>query len=171
MNERDSSAVPFLFREIEMLFTKIESFENEYRFLSNFAGSIMLCSRDVHVVNTLEHAYQAAKTDDPEEAKAICLAETPGIAKRMGQRVKLREDWDQIKDQIMYELVKKKFSITNHVSPLPMKLLATADLHLEEGNTWGDTYWGICNGKGQNKLGKILMRVRNELRDEVLNRI
>ena len=60
----------------------------------------------------------------------------------------------------MYDVVKAKFSIKH----LKEMLLATGNEELIEGNLWNDTYWGVCNGKGQNKLGKILMRVREELR-------
>ena len=60
----------------------------------------------------------------------------------------------------MYEIVKDKFSRNPE---LRVKLLNTGDIELIEGNYWGDTFWGVCNGKGENHLGKILMRVRKEL--------
>lgn len=62
----------------------------------------------------------------------------------------------------MENLIHQKFS----QEPLRSQLLNTGEEELVEGNTWGDTYWGICNGKGQNNLGKILMKVRNQLRQE-----
>ena len=82
-------------------------------------------------------------------------------AKRMGRRVELRVDWETVKERIMYEICLAKF--TQH-SELAQKLLKTGTKYLVEGNYWGDTEWGVCNGKGKNKLGKILMRVREELR-------
>ena len=73
----------------------------------------------------------------------------------------MREDWDRIKKRIMFKLVKDKFT---RDETLRTKLLGTGNDLLVEDNTWGDTYWGKCNGKGKNHLGKILMRVRHELR-------
>ena len=83
---------------------------------------------------------------------------TPEVAKHLGRKVELRWDWEEVKDEVMLYLVQKKF-FTKDVY-LRM-LLATKDAKLIEGNTWGDTYWGVCNGKGQNELGKILMQVRD----------
>lgn len=85
----------------------------------------------------------------------------PSSAKRKGRHVQLRHDWEKVKFDIMYEICKAKFSQN---AELKDKLLATGDEYLEEGNTWGDRIWGTVNGKGQNNLGKILMRVREELR-------
>ena len=75
----------------------------------------------------------------------------------------LRDDWEAVKIQIMYQIVYAKFS----QNPLlKQKLLDTGDAYLQEGNTWYDTFWGVCNGVGQNNLGYILMRVREELRNK-----
>lgn len=127
-------------------------FDGAYRFLSNFYA-------DPHGGPTVEHMFQAAKTFDNAEALAILEAETPGQAKRMGRKVQLRADWDRVKDSIMLDLLRRKFSI----EPLRSRLLNTRDAELIEGNTWGDTYWGVCNGRGKNMLGKLLMQVRDEL--------
>lgn len=86
----------------------------------------------------------------------------PSQAKRLGRRVHLREDWEEVKDHIMYEVCMAKF--TQHPI-LKEKLLATGNCYLEEGNTWNDTYWGVCKGIGKNKLGHILMKIRQELRN------
>ncbi len=110
---------------------------------------------------SLEHAYQAAKTLDEEERAWIRASSYAGIAKRKGQRVTIREDWDKIKRRIMFKLVMDKFT---RDESLKTKLLETGNALLVEENTWGDTYWGICNGNGKNHLGKILMRARRELR-------
>lgn len=77
-------------------------------------------------------------------------------AKAKGYKVELRDDWDDI----MYQLVKYKFT---HSSKLKWMLKKTGTEELVEGNNWNDTYWGKCNGHGQNKLGIILMKVRSEL--------
>ncbi|MFT0803343.1 NADAR family protein [Bacillus swezeyi] len=86
----------------------------------------------------------------------------PNLAKRKGRRVKLRPDWEEVKETFMYEIVKAKFEQNDQ---LKNRLLQTGESTLIEGNTWGDRVWGVCNGIGENKLGKILMRVRNELKE------
>ena len=75
----------------------------------------------------------------------------------------LRPDWEKVKNGIMEEIVCAKF--TQHTD-LAEKLLATGDRVLVEGNHWGDTFWGVDTrtGQGENHLGKILMKVREELR-------
>ena len=89
-------------------------------------------------------------------------------AKRLGRRVRLRSDWEQVKYDVMLDVVRAKF---NQHPDLAQKLLATGDEELVEGNDWGDTYWGVCNGRGKNMLGKILMRVRAELRGENIDEV
>ena len=74
----------------------------------------------------------------------------------------MRSDWEEVKDKVMYEIVLAKFTQN---PDLKEKLLATGDESLEEGNTWGDTIWGTVDGVGENRLGKILMRVRDELNE------
>jgi ribA/ribD-fused uncharacterized protein len=117
---------------------------------------------------TVEHVYQAAKTLDLKERKAIQLASTPGKAKRLGRKANLRPGWDFYKSGIMFDLVFQKFSKN---SELKKKLLATEDTELVEGNYWCDIYFGACTcpkhqGAGQNILGKILSEVRKILREE-----
>jgi len=112
------------------------------------------------VYPTVEHAYQASKCLYLGDAHTIIRARTPGEAKRLGRRVKMVANWDNIKDHYMLGFVRAKF-VQN--PDLAAKLIATGDEELVEGNTWGDTYWGVCRGVGQNKLGKILMQVRQEL--------
>ena len=102
------------------------------------------------------------KTLDINERRAIANASTPGLAKKMGRSVSLRPDWEDIKDDVMLEGLYRKF--TN--DELADWLLDTGDEELVEGNWWGDRYWGVCNGIGQNKLGKLLMKVREELAEE-----
>lgn len=98
-----------------------------------------------------------------EERNSIIKAGSPNIAKAIGRKVQLRPHWEEIKDQVMYDGVKAKFS-KNPI--LKAKLLATGDAELIEGNWWNDTYWRVCKGVGYNKLGQILMRVRDELNKE-----
>lgn len=85
---------------------------------------------------------------------------TPMQAKAMGRKVKLRDDWEDVKVSIMIFYVTKKFRDHNDLRIL---LEMTGDAHLEETNTWGDRFWGVCQGEGQNVLGDILMQVRSEL--------
>jgi ribA/ribD-fused uncharacterized protein len=107
----------------------------------------------------VEHAYQAAKTLDRVARLEIANLETPGQAKRKGRNVTLRADWEEIKLDVMRACIAQKFSR----EPLRSQLLATGDTPLVEGNHWGDTFWGVCKGKGQNNLGVILMQVRRDL--------
>ena len=136
----------------------INKFKGTYRFLSNFY-IIDIRMNDL-VYPSVEHAYQAAKTDNLEAREIISLTTTPGEAKRLGRQVTLRSDWEDNKLVIMARLVWQKF----HENPnLKRLLLTTGNQTLIEGNTWGDTFWGRCNGRGDNHLGKILMMVREEI--------
>lgn len=137
----------------------INDFRGKYFFLSNFFPCTVKYE-DIIYPST-EHAFQAVKSLDPEERKRIAQILNPSLVKRAGRRVKLRKDWEEVKVQLMYEIVKAKF--TQNES-LKERLLKTGEEPLQEGNTWHDIFWGVCNGRGQNHLGKILMRVRNELK-------
>ena len=138
--------------------TKIKFFRGDAAFLSNFCLAQVF--HDGIDYPTTEHAFQAAKTLDFHQRYEISKIETPGQAKRAGRKVQLRPDWEQVKNRIMWELTVLKF--TNHPN-LKKLLLATGNAELIEGNTWGDTYWGVCNGVGENHLGFILARVRANL--------
>lgn len=135
----------------------ITSFQGEYRFLSNFWECDVPCYDMTYP--SAEHAYQAHKTDDMNIRHLICGLTTPGQAKRAGQNVPLRHNWQAIQLSVMSTIVELKF---RH-NPDLMKLLdATGNQQLIEGNTWGDTFWGQCPlGVGHNILGQILMNVRN----------
>lgn len=136
----------------------INSFREEYAFLSNFFEAPVVYN-GLHYQNN-EAAFQSAKTLDLE--KRIKFAKmNPSQAKAEGRRLWLRSDWENVKLQVMYEICYSKFTLN---PDLGEKLLATGNEYLEEGNTWGDTFWGTVDGHGQNWLGKILMRVREELR-------
>lgn len=134
----------------------IDSFTGQNRFLSNFFPAIFFwCG---WWWSSTEHAYQAMKAEDMDDFKAILHCDTPGQAKRMGKNVRMREDWEEIKLGVMRAVVTEKFTQNHH---LMMLLQNTEDAELIEGNTWGDTYWGVCRGVGENNLGKILMEIRN----------
>lgn len=134
-------------------------FKGEYRFLSNFHPCVVFFGDEVYP--TVEHAFQATKTLDSEERVRIRDAAKPGVAKRLGQQVVLREDWEEIKVSVMRYLIEAKFTPE---SDLAFKLLATGDENLVEGNNWNDHFWGMCGGEGENFLGRLLMARRDELR-------
>ena len=136
----------------------IDSFRGFYYFLSNFSDSKIEYKGYTYL--NAEAAFHAQKNDS-HTYKHLMQFQNASLAKKEGRRIKLRKDWEEVKDQIMYEIVLAKFSQNKD---LKRKLLATGNKRLIEGNIWNDTYWGICKGKGQNKLGKILMKVREELR-------
>jgi ribA/ribD-fused uncharacterized protein len=155
----------------------ITSFSGKHAFLSNFHLSHIIV--DGIVFPTVEHAFQAAKTRARSEKKAIASLPTPGQAKRAGRHVALRPNWDEIKVNVMRELLKKKFAPGTE---LAQKLLDTDDRDLIEGNTWGDRFWGMVKvnrttpwdgdrevpcWEGENHLGKLLMEIRDELREAV----
>lgn len=142
----------------------INSFVNKNEFLSNFYPSQI--NYEGITFPTVEHAFQAMKTLNLEQRIAIANASTPGVAKRMGRQVTLRADWENVKDEIMYQCLKLKFADKD----LEEALLETFDEYLEEGNSWHDNYWGNChcekckNIHGKNRLGTLLMKVRDEIR-------
>lgn len=139
----------------------IAEFQGEYRWLSNF-WPCHIRMRGI-VYPSVENAYQAAKTDDLQLRVAFerCSA---AEAKRLGKLLVLRDGWDAMKLQVMYELVRMKFSRVFNTE-LAVKLAATGTEELQEGNRWHDTFWGVYlpTGVGRNELGKIIMRVRAKL--------
>lgn len=141
----------------EIIMNKINSFSGDYDFLSNFYNCPV--TYDGITYTNSEAAYQAQKcTDKADRLQFVGLH--AGKSKRLGRRIALRPDWEDIKVTEMLNIVRAKFSQNDD---LKVKLLATGDSQLEEGNTWGDTTWGTVNGQGANLLGKILMQVRTEL--------
>lgn len=138
----------------------IDRFNGEYAFLSNYSASPFKdeCG---DFFPTVEHYFQAQKATNMFDFEEIRMAKTPGLAKKLGRQIELAPDWESVKEQVMLDGLRYKFAIPE----LRDKLLATGDQYLEEGNYWGDTYWGVCNGVGKNRLGKLLMQVREEIRE------
>lgn len=130
----------------------INKFEGKYAFLSNFYI-------DTLPNLSIENRYQASKTLFPAQRDAILMAATPALAKKMGRKVTMRPDWEEVKRQIMWELIWYKFQVPF----LKDLLLSTDEEELVEGNYWHDNYWGICscqkciNKEKQNHLGRLLM--------------
>lgn len=139
----------------------INNFHNEYSWLSNFYPVEVVL--DGHRYPSVEHAYVAAKTVNHNLRHTISLLPTPGKAKTYGRKhVALRTDWEEVKLSIMRNLLRQKFK--GKYAYLSNLLLETYPQELIEGNHWNDTYWGVCNGEGENNLGKLLMEIREELR-------
>lgn len=138
----------------------ITRFEGPYRFLSNFYR--------MPDGSTLEHHYQARKATALTDYDWVMAAPTPAAAKKRGRQITIRPDWELVKRDVMVQVLRTKFER----EPYRSMLLATGDAVLMEGNDWHDQYWGSCDCpmhygvEGQNWLGKLLMQVRGELRDE-----
>jgi N-glycosidase YbiA len=140
----------------------VMEFKDEFRFLSNFW--ITPVHLDGIEYPSVEHAYQAAKSLDPDMREFIRLQPTPGKAKKAAFLLPVRPDWTDVNLQIMYDLLREKFSR----EPLRTQLLDTVDAKLVEGNNWGDKHWGKVfedgHWVGANHLGDLLMTIREELR-------
>lgn len=146
----------------------IDSFSGENRFLGNFAACRIVYNGVEF--NSVENAYQAQKC--PERAEEFVNISAKA-AKDLARDVTIREDWDEVKDTIMRELVTQKFTENKLYRE---KLLRTYCSTLVEGNYWHDNYWGSCTCEkcgdvGHNKLGKILMEVREQLFKEEYNNL
>lgn len=138
---------------------KIDSFKDGFAFLSNFEPATT--SYKGLEFPTTEHAYQAAKAITMKDMEAVRNCLTAGAAKRLGRKIMIRQDWEEVRIPLMMNFLRQKFQL----QPRKDLLLSTGDHELIEGNTWGDTFWGICDGKGENWLGKCLMHIRKELRE------
>jgi ribA/ribD-fused uncharacterized protein len=112
---------------------------------------------------SVEHAYVAAKTLDPELRAKVARFTKPGDIKRFGRTLKIRSDWERIKVDVMTDLLIQKFA----QEPFRTNLLNTGDADIEETNWWGDRFWGVCDGEGLNTLGELLMWVRDQLEGQV----
>lgn len=145
--------------------SNIKGFFDQYRFLSNFH----MC--DVYFGGMLfpssEHAYMSVKTQDTtikeKFTKRVQIQLTCSEARKLGQKITLKPNWEQIKYDVMLAIVFDKFWRNRDIRD---KLIETNNKYLEETNSWGDEYWGVNykTGIGANNLGKILMKVRECLR-------
>lgn len=162
----------------------ITEFRGEYRFLSSFYNHAPFTvpwwkNKWPDPVPTREHAFQAEKAVEWDQAQVVLRSVTAGQAKRAGQLVTMREDWDSISKSVMFHLIGAQ--IKQH-SVLRRQLLATGTEILVEGNRWHDKFWGACScsschagvgdewasdnwkGTGDNWLGRIWMMHRDLLR-------
>ncbi len=144
----------------------IREFQGEFRFLSNFwlarvrlSAKLLPGLKEDLQFEHVEGAYQAAKCANPGDALRF-VGLKAFEAKRLGKEIMVHADWNSVKEAIMLDLVRQKFSIPS----LGRLLQNTGELHIAEGNAWGDRFWGVDlkTGIGQNRLGKMLMNIREE---------
>mmetsp|Transcript_125220 Transcript_125220/g.243679 ORF Transcript_125220/g.243679 Transcript_125220/m.243679 type:complete len:273 (-) Transcript_125220:7-825(-) len=139
-------------------------FRQDHFFLSNMymAPGFSVEFNSLRFLST-EHAFVAAKSLSREEQETIRDTPDPKDAKRFGRQLQLRDDWDDIKFDVMLDLLRRKFE---H-NLLAEHLISTGTRCLVEGNLWHDTIWGMAmvdgHLQGDNMLGKLLMQVRSEL--------
>lgn len=144
----------------------INSFKGKYRFLSNFYPSPFR-DENGNVWPTVEHYYQAAKSNNYFFHQYVRSLPSPAAAKKAGQRLTtIRADWEQVKTKVMEKALTFKFTQNPN---LKAQLIKTRGEFLVEGNYWHDNIWGDCycpkckNIEGQNHLGKLLMKIRKTL--------
>lgn len=138
----------------------IEHFRDENRWLSNFYPCFILFRGKRYP--SVEYAYMSAKSDDKSWKKICADARVkPGEIKKKSRHLTLVDNWNDIKVDVMRTCLELKFT----QEPFKTWLLETGDIHLQEGNTWGDTFWGVdeTTGEGQNMLGQLIMEIRRQI--------
>lgn len=143
----------------------IYGFFGPFRFLSNF-----------HIVNipykglvypSTEAAYMSAKTTDESIKDKLTRSISPSESRRIGKTLVLREGWDDMRLEVMEEVSRIKYcQNTSESKQLREMLKATAPAVLVEANWWNDRFWGECQGVGESNLGKVLMKIRDEIIEE-----
>ena len=146
----------------------IKSFKGEYDWLSNMYQFTL---PNDEIITSAESLFQASKAlflkdglqDEP--LYDVIAMTNPYDARKMGRNIKNLDikKWNEFKLVIMASILFTKFWDN---FDLHLKLLDTDNTYLIEGNNWNDTYWGVCNGKGHNYLGKLLMYIR-DVKDKV----
>jgi ribA/ribD-fused uncharacterized protein len=114
---------------------------------------------------TSEHAYQAAKFEDPNIILKVQNARSAYEAKKVAHEHEesIKRDWDKIKIGIMKEIVREKLLQHPYIQ---RKLLETGDMKMVEDSPT-DSFWGRGpDWNGENNLGKIWMKLREELRQK-----
>lgn len=135
----------------------IVKFREKHFFLSNFYPVII--TFEGHTFFTAEHAYQAQKATTLEDFNFIRTGHGPADALHRSRKVATRSNWDDVKNEIMLNVLREKFSLPR----MRVLLKETGTREIIEGNDWGEDYWGVCDGKGENMLGRLLMTVRSEI--------
>lgn len=149
--------------KIKNMDTAIMRFNGDYLFLSNFYEGEIFDYKGYKFRNS-EAPFHAEKCISRiKEFEMV----RPSQSKKLGRQVELREDWEEVKDQVMYDVCYAKFSQDEE---LKQKLLNTGDIELVEGNYHGDRVWGMTFSQktkswiGDNRLGIVLMKLREDLR-------
>lgn len=141
---------------------EIKGFFYDFRFLSNFYPCLVFY--EGHEFPSSENAYQFAKLENGHfeynEIREHFKKITPNQSKKSSRLLPIKKDWEEIKIYIMSTILLDKF---NRNEDLKKLLKETNNKYLEETNYWKDIYWGVCNGVGENNLGKILMEIRKKL--------
>lgn len=136
----------------------IRGFFDEHRWLSNFYPAPIKINEGC-VAPTSEHLYQAVKVRDRDIRAKILASKSPKDAKRIANSAEFVSGWHDKKVEVMRKILRLKF----HGHPELYALLkSTSPCYLEETNYWGDRFWGVCKGEGENWLGKLLMSIREE---------
>ena len=154
------------------IINNLDGFRGKYSILSNFAEhekiSIVLPygnknGKKYHA-NNIETLFQAAKTDTSWQIEEIVKSNNPSVSKYLGRRCKIRNDWEKIKENVMKELLEKKFNVSNEFRKILLSV--PDDMYIAEMNTWNDKEWGVCSKTfvGKNKLGNLLMQLKKEKR-------
>ena len=137
----------------------ITSFTGRWEALANWFGAPV--GRQGVLYPSVEHAFQAAKAAaDPEAAESIRKAKSPKEAHELGAKVALPRDWERRKLGLMQALLRDKF---RRDPALRDRLVRTERKNLIAGNDWGEGFWGVSAGRGDNQLGKLLMALRDEI--------
>ena len=140
-------------------------FIGEYDFLSNMHPCPVHYGTETFPC--VETAFQFQKSVETKDKERFVTKDAQWIdgytAKKIGRQVKLREDWNDERIVVMYKLLEDKFYNNKKMRQL---LKETGNIYIAEENDWGDTFWGVCNGKGSNILGKMLMEIRQNIQDE-----
>lgn len=140
----------------------IAGFQGDYRWLSNFERCEILY-KGIRYQST-EAAYQAQKTMNIK-ARTVFSKLNARDSKTFGSVINVRPDWHDVSIGVMEDVCRIKFNLPQFKS----KLVDTGDMEIIESNHWGDTFWGECDGVGQNKLGKVIMKIRDEINEELKN--
>lgn len=144
----------------ESMHEDILQFQGKYRWLSNFSNCVIVYNNVLY--RSVEHAYMSAKSNNITWKEFCQNTEEARLVKVASKKIKLIDNWDSIKVDIMYECLLQKYK----QEPYKMLLLNTGDCYIQEGNNWKDTFWGVdlLTGKGKNMLGVLIMKIRDEIR-------
>lgn len=155
------------------IINNLDGFRGKYSILSNFAEhekiSIVLPYGNKNGIkysaNNIETLFQAAKMYNTWRIEEVVKTNDPNISKYLGRRYKMREDWEEIKEDVMKELLEKKFNVSNEFRTTLLSI--PDDMYIVEMNRWCDKEWGVCSKTfiGKNKLGNLLMQLKKEKKD------